>query len=181
MLGALPYAVERGRRVGAVVGILIFSSADPLHDGDGKRKYCDILGLCGAWYGSGNAVYFLCCICAARLENMNKLWIYQHCVHYITFCYILIFRKNAKIVSNVTNFDNDSYFWLFPRTFQPRPCLVKSLWKYVIFTMFWRRNPLVIFYRPGWKKPRFYAGFPCILLAGISRHSNQKPPPVPPH
>lgn len=42
--------------------------------------------------------------------------------------------------------------------------------------MFFRHITLVILHRPGWKKPRFYAGFPCILLAGISRHSNQKPP-----
>ena len=57
VLGALPYAVERGRRVGFAlvlvtrwlyVGILIFSSVDPLHDGDGKRGYSDILGFCGA-------------------------------------------------------------------------------------------------------------------------------------
>ena len=31
--------------VGASVRIVVLSSADPLHDGDGKREYCDILGL----------------------------------------------------------------------------------------------------------------------------------------
>ena len=64
---ALPYAVERGRRVGAVVGILIFPSVDPLHDGDGKREYCDILGLLWGmiWkrLAAQKMVYFLCCDC----------------------------------------------------------------------------------------------------------------------
>ena len=31
--------------VGASVRIVVLSSADPLHDGDGKRGYSDILGL----------------------------------------------------------------------------------------------------------------------------------------
>ena len=31
--------------VGASVRIVVLSSVDPLHDGDGKREYCDILGL----------------------------------------------------------------------------------------------------------------------------------------
>ena len=77
VLGALPYAVERGRRVGAVVCILIFSSVDPLHGGDGKREYCDILGLLWGmvWkrLAAQKMVYFLCCVCVARLENINKL------------------------------------------------------------------------------------------------------------
>ena len=59
------------------VKIVIFSSADPLHDGDGKRKYCDILGLlCGmVWkrLAAQKMVYFLCCVCVARLEYVNKL------------------------------------------------------------------------------------------------------------
>ena len=59
--------------VGASVRIVVLSSADPLHDGDGKRGYSDILGFCGAWYGRENAVYFLCCVCVARLEYVNKL------------------------------------------------------------------------------------------------------------
>lgn len=76
VLGALPYAVERGRRVGFAlvlvtrwlyVGILIFSSVDPLHDGDGKREYCDILGLLWGmvWkrLAAQKMVYFLCCDC----------------------------------------------------------------------------------------------------------------------
>lgn len=73
------------------------------------------------------------------------------------------------------------FFQPFPPHFPAPSRPVKSLWKYIIFTMFSRHNPLVILRRPGWKKPRFYAGFPCILLAGISRHLNQKPPLAPPH
>lgn len=64
MFDALPYAVERGRRVGAVVGILIFSSVDPLHGGDGKREYCDILGLLwGMIWARKCSVFFVLCLC----------------------------------------------------------------------------------------------------------------------
>lgn len=50
------------------VGILIFSSADPLHDGDGKREYCDILGLLWGmvWTrlaAQKNGVFFVLCLC----------------------------------------------------------------------------------------------------------------------
>lgn len=59
------------------VRILIFSSADPLHDGEGKCEYCDILELLRGMVWRRKAaritVYFLCCVCVARFENVNKL------------------------------------------------------------------------------------------------------------
>ena len=46
------------------VGILIFSSADPLHDGDGKREYCDILEvLRGMVWKRKCSVFFVLCLC----------------------------------------------------------------------------------------------------------------------
>lgn len=64
---ALPYAVAQGGVLAArwlYVGILIFSSADPLHDGDGKRKYCDILGLLwGMIWKRKCSVFFVLCLC----------------------------------------------------------------------------------------------------------------------
>ena len=50
------------------VKIVIFSSADPLHNGDGKRGYSDILGLLRdmIWKrlaAQKNGVFFVLCLC----------------------------------------------------------------------------------------------------------------------
>lgn len=71
VLGALPYAVERGRRVGAVVGILIFSSVDPLGVGIRNANIVVFGAVVGANEKRQKAariaarliVYFLCCGC----------------------------------------------------------------------------------------------------------------------
>ena len=66
----LPYAVRlvwRAVQWALSVRIVVLSSADPLHNGGGKRGYSDILGLLRdmVWkrLAAQKMVYFLCCDC----------------------------------------------------------------------------------------------------------------------